>query len=113
MRLQFKAYSDRFDYFTLMFDLLRHALQELTKEGFRRYMESKRQPHLASFEKFIGWLSSQPQLKDVIPDLTRYQKKKLSKELPITPSLTWAEYKGHAYLCLNASELILQLGVVA
>jgi len=109
MKLHFKTYEAKFESLTVMFDLLRHALQNLGPSGMRAYMEKLRKPKEARHEKLIAFLSGELDFPSAIPDVTRLHKRKLSTELPITPSLKWAEKKGHALLGLNASELILRV----
>ena len=111
MKLKFNAYRTKFNKFTLMFDLLHHALEELGKEGFRRFMEKAREPRKRGFTTALNILSPQPDDSSWISDLTRSHEKRMSKDLPITPSLKWHEYKGEAYLGLYASELVLRLAL--
>src|SRR2546430_14157696 len=106
MKLEFTSYRTKFESLTVMFDLLRHALQNLGASGMRAYMEKLRKPKEARHERLIAFLSGELNLASAIPDVTRLHKRELSAEMPITPSLKWVEKKGHALLGLNANELI-------
>jgi hypothetical protein len=109
MKLTIRRYNEKFSFFTLVFDLLRHAVQELGNAGFRRFVENARKPGQANFQKMLSILAVDHA--DLIPLIQSKHKQKLSRSLPITPNLKWTEYKGHAQYGLNASELILRVAL--
>jgi hypothetical protein len=111
MKLDFRLYDKNFDSVTFLFDLLRHSLEELGTAGLRRYMQRLRMHRETQFKKLIGFLSADPSLASIIPDTEKHHKKRLSADLPITPSRQWAENKGHAFLALNAGELVLRVAL--
>jgi len=108
-----KRYNSQFASLSLIFDLLRHSLKELSDPGFRRFMEDKRLPEEAGLSKLLAYLKDNPAIATALPpsDATRDHRKRMSKELPVTRSLKWAEYKGHALLALNSSELIIRVAL--
>ena len=108
MSLSFEKYRDESDGFTLIFDLLRHSLQELGDESFRRFMKSTRGPIEANLAKILALVVVSD---DIATFVKRTHKKKMSAKFPITPTLRWAEYKGQAQLGLNACELILRVAL--
>ena len=111
MKLEFSTHERKLQSVTFTFDLLRQALKEFTDAGFRRYMESLRKPRDAKLKLAIQFFSADPALVTSIPDLTKHHKRHLSAELPVTPSLKWAEKRGQAQLALNASELVLRVAL--
>ena len=110
MKLALANYRNEFEHFTLVFDLVRHSLRELGDAGFRRFMESARRPKEARLAKIITFINTQqPDLTDIVAGLQQRHRKEMSAKLPVTRSLKWAEYRGHAFLGLNGSELILRV----
>lgn len=102
-----------------IFDLMRHSLGELGDPGFRRFMERARLPEITAHQKGIETIEQFSKGVcpedvfgfDIIADIRRKHRKKLSEELPVTRTLKWAEYKGHALLGLNSSELIIRVAL--
>lgn len=111
MKLRFDIYRRKFESYTLMFDLLRHSLREMGPTSFRKFIQKMRQPKEMNFAKAMSMFETDPEFVSLVPDLQKHHKKKLTKELPVTPNLKWMEYKGHAHLGLNASELILRVAL--
>lgn len=110
MKLEFSRHQSKLQSVAFTFDLLRWALKELSEAGFRRHMESLRKQKDAKFKTAIKFFSADPDFV-LVPDLEKHHKRSLSAELPVTPSLKWAENKGHAQLALNASELVLRVAL--
>ena len=108
-------YSKQSQQFSLSFDLLRHAVTELKGQGIRRFMEKMRLPEINKLNK------ANEALAKIEPDKSLVQwlavrgkdrlKKKMSRDLPVSPTLRWAEYKGQARLALNSSELIIRIAL--
>jgi hypothetical protein len=115
MKLEFSRYNKKLQWATLTFDLLRWALlHEFRDAGLRRFMQSQSKQKAARFKMTMKLLLADPYIvfdeKDR-QDLERRHKRKLSAEVPVTPSPKWAEYKGQAQLALNASELVLLVAI--
>jgi hypothetical protein len=108
-----KRYCEQFQQFSLSFDILRHALNELKGEGIRRFMEKMRLPEIKKLNKTLEIISKiEPSIVEGCALLGRSRlKKKMSRDLPLTPTLRWAEYKGQAHLALNSSELIIRIAL--
>jgi len=110
-----KRYCDQFQQFSLSFDILRHALKELKGEGIRRFMEKMRLPERNKLNKrceIMAKIEPDPSLVEYfVEHAARLHKKKMSRDLPITPTLRWDEYKGQAHLALNSSELIIRIAL--
>jgi hypothetical protein len=110
-----KRYGEQSQQFSLSFDLLRHAVTELKGQGIRRFMEKMRLPEINKLNK------ANEALAKIEPDKSLVQwlavrgkdrlKKKMSRDLPVSPTLRWAEYKGQARLALNSSELIIRIAL--
>ena len=116
IKISTTRYRNQSKQLSLIFDLMRHSLKELGPKGYRRFMESARLPEIVAHEKTIEKISKLPNPEDVFGfDIITYNKrrhrKKMSEELPVTPTLKWAEYKGHALLGLNSSELIIRVAL--
>jgi hypothetical protein len=112
-KLSAVRYRDQSKHLSRIFDLIRHSLKELGNKGFRRFIENARDPEISACEKAHGLLSKMsldPAGID-IDDIKRRKLKKISEDLPLTPTLKWAEYKGHALLGLNSSELIIRVAL--
>ena len=112
-KFSLSRYSEQSKWLSRNFDLLRHSLKELGDKGFRRFMESSRRPEDAILEKRLEFYAKHPELEigrspSEMKDLHR---KKMSKDLPVTRTLKWAEDKGHALLGLNSSELIIRIAL--
>ena len=114
MKLSFVSYKERFQSFSLTFDLLRHALQELGVKAYRRFMEAERSTPNAAFAMMIKPFEANPFDSDDIRTIAWMKQKHrsdLASKFPVKPHLRWAEYKGHAQFNLNASELILRVAL--
>jgi hypothetical protein len=112
-KFSLSRYRDQSDWLSLIFDLPRHSLKELGDKGFRRFMENSRRPEDAKIEKFLAFIKKDPEMESAfIPsEIKQRHRKKMSQKLPISRSLKWAEYKGHALLGLNSSELIIRVAL--
>ena len=110
-KLSFIPYNRRFIHFTTVFDLLRHALGDLTDASMKRYMQSQRKPLEEEKEKLDTFIKAHHKIASgtdlVSPLVDRIFRKTLSSDLPLNPGPKWAEYQGQARLEINASELIL------
>ena len=102
----------RYDYqskqLSLIFDLLRHSLTELTDQGFRRFMEKKRLPENATLNRALAVMAKM-ETGLVASEVKRRHGKEMSRNLPVTRTLKWEEYKGLARLGLKSSELIIRV----
>jgi hypothetical protein len=85
-------------------------------------MEKERLPKNAALSRGIGNMVKNSQnlgfdpddpghLSETISYLKRKHRHDMAEELPVTPTLKWAEYKGHALLGLNTSELITRIAL--
>jgi|SRR5271170_1906779 len=112
-KLSLDRYRDQSDWLSLIFDLLRHSLNGLGDKGFRRFMENARRPKDAKLERVLAFINNHPEIETgLIPsEIKQRHRKKMSEQLPVTRSLKWAEYKGHALLGLNSSELIIRIAL--
>ena len=110
-----KRYGELSQQFSLSFDLLRHALKELKGEAIRRFMKKMRLPEIKKLNKKLEIIAKiEPDPSSVGDFASRWGsqlKKKMSRDLPITPTLRWAEYKGQAQLVLNSSELVIRIAL--
>jgi hypothetical protein len=111
--LSMTRYRDQAKHISRTFDLMRHSVKELGQRGFRRFIEIARNPEISACEKaigLIGKMSLAPGGTD-IDDIKRKKLKKISDDLPLTPTLKWAEYKRRALLDINSSELIIRVAL--
>jgi hypothetical protein len=105
-----KRYDNQSQQLSLIFDLLRHSLKELNNPGFRRFMENMRLPEKARLNKLLA-IMSQIETGLITSEVTRRHSKEMSRNLPVTRTLKWVEYKGQALLALNSSELIIRIAL--
>jgi len=110
-KLTIVRYKDQSKDIARIFDLMRHSLNELGNKGFRRFIDNARRPENAAHQKVMNILATLSLDPDVIDNVGRNRRKKVSGELPLTPTLKWAEYKGRAFLGLNSSELIIRVAL--
>jgi hypothetical protein len=108
-KLSTLRYSKQCKEMSLIFDLIRHSLKELTNEAFRRFIQNVRSAEIARHEKGAAYRAQHPEFD--LDYVKRKHRKKLSDEFPLTPTLKWHEYKGDAYLGLNRSELIIRVAL--
>jgi hypothetical protein len=73
-------------------------------------MQTARDPKEAQHAKYKQKFLADQTLTDFVPVLEKRHRTELSK-FPLTQNLKWVEYKGHAQLRLNASELILRVAL--
>lgn len=109
-----QSFLNDFAYFTLIFDLLRHSIGELSDAGFRRYMEKARMIIKARQQQDVKDVQDGPTDPEVTELVLRFLRMMFPDEyahLPLTPNIKWAEYKGDARLGVNAGELLLRVSL--
>ena len=104
-----KRYDIQSQQLSLIFDLLRHLLKNRRYPGFRLFMKNMRLPENAALNKQLALMVEFGSTEWNRRKVAQRHGKTMSSVFPVRRTLKWAEYKGHALLALNSSELIIRV----